>query len=70
MLAFLPHGSADVRVDELMASVRTRYELEALAVRSYEQTVLAYRVYAQLPPPEEQTREVLDLAIEPRRSLR
>ncbi|HVP05133.1 MAG TPA: hypothetical protein VMT90_05605 [Dehalococcoidia bacterium] len=70
MLAFLPHGSAGVRVDELMASARTRYELEALAVRRYEQTVLAYRVYIQLPPPPEQVADVRDLSIQPRRSIR
>lgn len=49
MLAFLPHGSAECRVNELRASARTRHELEALAVRKYEHDVLAYRVYVQMP---------------------
>jgi hypothetical protein len=64
VLAFLPHGSARSRVDELRASARTRYELEALAVQKYEHDVLAYRVYLQMPalPPEVEEPE-------PRRSL-
>ena len=68
MLAFLPHGSAQSRVDELRASARTRYELEALAVEKYEHDVLAYRVYLRM------TRYDLDAITEPpepppRRSL-
>lgn len=69
MLAYLPHGSDQSRVAELLASARTRYQQEALAVREYEQTVLAYRVYLQMPRHHAQT--IVDRADtgEPRRSL-
>lgn len=68
MLAFLPHGSARVRADELNASAPSRYEIEALAVRRYEQTVLAYRLALHAPPPPDQIGDVREL--EPRRSMR
>ena len=68
MLTFLPHGSARVRANELNASAPSRNEMEALAIRRYEQTVLAYRVFLQAPPPPEQVADIGDL--QPRRSMR
>jgi hypothetical protein len=49
VLAFLPHGSATCRVDELRRSARTRFELEALAIEKYERDVVGYRSYVQQP---------------------
>ena len=54
MLAFLPHGTANSRVDELRATARSRLELEALAIEKYQRDVLAYRVYLKLPAHEVQ----------------
>lgn len=68
MLAFLPYGSARSRTEELLASARTRFELEALAVQRYEQDVLAYRLYLQ--PPRHDAGAVLPPdQPEPRRSI-
>jgi hypothetical protein len=49
VLAFLPHGSANGRVDELRGSCRKRFELEALAIEKYERDVVGYRAYVQQP---------------------
>ena len=68
MLVFLPHGSAQSRVNELRASARTRYEMEAVAIQKYERDVLAIG-YTCRCPTTTWTHRQCSRSLEPRRSL-
>ena len=69
MLVFLPHGSAQSRVNELRASARTRFELEAVAIQKYERDVVGYRAYLQMPRYDHDAITGPPETVEPRRSL-
>lgn len=68
VLAFLPPGSDNSRVRDLQRSARTRFELEADAVRKYEHDVVGYRAYVQRPEMHGRPPGRIE-AREPRRSM-
>jgi len=45
VLTFLPPDTETSRVSDLRRSARTRFELEADAIRRYERDVVGYRAY-------------------------
>ena len=69
MLAFLPHGTQNSRVDELRGSARKRFELEALAIEKYERDVVGYRAYIQQPELHLETLARSSEPPKPRRSM-